>query len=150
MPWVGLEPTIPAFERAKTVHALDRVPLWSVHEINTSGNVCSNGTYIFQNAFFTLLHIQYNLGNPTYMGPRYRPITENDGLMENVGTNLLSCTAQHRSFRIDYHLTEFINIYLFYIHKCVQWIPDLHTLQFTVTHALGYSLFTSRILATDL
>jgi hypothetical protein len=27
---------------------------------------------------------------------------------------------------------------------------DLHTLQFTVTHALGFSLFTSRILATDL
>jgi hypothetical protein len=24
MPWVGLEPTIPASERAKTVHALDR------------------------------------------------------------------------------------------------------------------------------
>jgi hypothetical protein len=24
MPWVGFEPTIPVFERAKTVHALDR------------------------------------------------------------------------------------------------------------------------------
>jgi hypothetical protein len=24
MPWVGLEPTIPAFEQAKTVHAIDR------------------------------------------------------------------------------------------------------------------------------
>jgi hypothetical protein len=24
MPWVGFEPTIPAFERAKTIHALDR------------------------------------------------------------------------------------------------------------------------------
>jgi hypothetical protein len=24
MPWVEFEPTIPAFERAKTVHALDR------------------------------------------------------------------------------------------------------------------------------
>jgi hypothetical protein len=29
-------------------------------------------------------------------------------------------------------------------------IVDLHTLQFTVTHALGLSVFTSRILATDL
>jgi hypothetical protein len=28
-----------------------------------------------------------NLGNPTYMGSRYRRITENDGLMEKVGTN---------------------------------------------------------------
>jgi hypothetical protein len=29
-------------------------------------------------------------------------------------------------------------------------IADLHTLQFTVTHALGFSFFTSRILAMDL
>jgi hypothetical protein len=29
-------------------------------------------------------------------------------------------------------------------------ITDLHTLQFTVTHALGFSVFTNRILATDL
>jgi hypothetical protein len=29
-------------------------------------------------------------------------------------------------------------------------IAALHTLQFTVTHALGFSVFTSRILATDL
>jgi hypothetical protein len=28
-------------------------------------------------------------------------------------------------------------------------ISILHTLQFTVTHALGFSVFTSRILATD-
>jgi hypothetical protein len=28
-------------------------------------------------------------------------------------------------------------------------IADLHTLQFTVTHTLGYSVFSSRILATD-
>jgi hypothetical protein len=29
-------------------------------------------------------------------------------------------------------------------------ITDLHTLLFTLTHALGFSVFTSRILATDL
>jgi hypothetical protein len=29
-------------------------------------------------------------------------------------------------------------------------IADLHTLQVTVTHALGFSVFTSRIVATDL
>jgi hypothetical protein len=28
-------------------------------------------------------------------------------------------------------------------------VADLHTLQSTVTHALGFSVFTSRILATD-
>jgi hypothetical protein len=43
--------------------------------------------------------LQYNLGNPTYMGPRYRRIMENYGLLGKVGTNLLSCTAQHTSFR---------------------------------------------------
>jgi hypothetical protein len=30
-----------------------------------------------------------------------------------------------------------------------RYITDLHTLQFTVTHALGFSVFNSRILATD-
>jgi hypothetical protein len=29
-------------------------------------------------------------------------------------------------------------------------IADLHTLQFTVTHTLVFSVFTSHILATDL
>jgi hypothetical protein len=28
-------------------------------------------------------------------------------------------------------------------------VADLHTLQFTVTHALGFSIFTSRVLVTD-
>jgi hypothetical protein len=63
--------------------------------------------------------IQYNLGNPTYMGPRYSRITESDGLLEKVGTNLSSYTAQHRSFRIDYNLIKFMIVYLIYIHKCV-------------------------------
>jgi hypothetical protein len=27
MPWVGFEPTIPVFERAKTLHALDRAAI---------------------------------------------------------------------------------------------------------------------------
>jgi hypothetical protein len=34
-------------------------------------------------------HIQYNISNPTHMGPRYRRIAENDRLLEKVGTNLL-------------------------------------------------------------
>jgi hypothetical protein len=29
-------------------------------------------------------------------------------------------------------------------------VSDLHTLQFTATHVLEFSIFTSRILATDL
>jgi hypothetical protein len=30
MLWVGFEPTIPAFERTKTVHALNRTPIVAV------------------------------------------------------------------------------------------------------------------------
>jgi hypothetical protein len=67
------------------------------------------------------LHIHFNLGNPTNMGPRHRRTTENDGLLKTVGTNLLSCTAQCRRFRIDYHLTGFTIISLFYVHKFVLW-----------------------------
>jgi hypothetical protein len=32
----------------------------------------------------------------------------------------------------------------------LQAIADLHTSQFTVTHAIEFSVFTNRILATDL
>jgi hypothetical protein len=35
-------------------------------------------------------------------------------------------------------------------HKQHSAIADLHTLVFTVAHALGFSVFTSRLLATDL
>jgi hypothetical protein len=34
-------------------------------------------------------------------------------------------------------------------YKWYSAIADLHILQFTVTHALGFSVFTNRILATD-
>jgi uncharacterized membrane protein len=40
-----------------------------------------------------------------------------------------------------------------YIHVyCRQYsaIADLHTFQFTIVHALGFSVSTSRLLATDL
>jgi hypothetical protein len=45
--------------------------------------------------------------------------------------------------------------YTLYIHTVRDYrqysaIADLHTLQFTPTHALGFSVFTSRILSTDL
>jgi hypothetical protein len=33
-------------------------------------------------------------------------------------------------------------------YKQLQPIPDVHTLQFTVTHALGFSVLTSRILSS--
>jgi hypothetical protein len=40
MPWVGFEPTIPAFERAKTFHALDRVIRGSYASLKYSCVVC--------------------------------------------------------------------------------------------------------------
>jgi hypothetical protein len=46
------------------------------------------------------------------MGPRYRRITKNDGMLEKVGTNLLSSTAQRESFRIDYHLTIYYHVFI--------------------------------------
>jgi hypothetical protein len=36
------------------------------------------------------------------------------------------------------------------IYKQYSTIADLHNLQFTVTHALGFSVFISRILVTEL
>jgi hypothetical protein len=46
----------------------------------------------------------------------------------------------------------FISLYTFTVQDYRQHsaIADLHTFQFTVTHALGFSVFTSRILETDL
>jgi hypothetical protein len=35
-------------------------------------------------------------------------------------------------------------------HTYFSAIADLHNLQFTITHALGFSVFISRLLATDL
>jgi hypothetical protein len=56
--------------------------------------------------------------------------------------------------RRDFRLADSI-YFILYIHtvrdyKQYSSIAILHTLQFTVAHALGSSVFTSRILATDL
>jgi hypothetical protein len=50
------------------------------------------------------------------MGPSYRRITEDIGLLEKVRLNLLII------YNYDYHLTEFIITFLFYIHKYELWI----------------------------
>jgi hypothetical protein len=46
----------------------------------------------------------------------------------------------------------YCTLYIHTLWECAQYsaIAILHTFQFTVTHALGFSVFTSRILATDL
>jgi hypothetical protein len=48
--------------------------------------------------------VQYNLANPIYIGPRYCRITENDGLLEKVGTPLLSFVLH------NIEVSELINI----------------------------------------
>jgi hypothetical protein len=49
MPWVGFEPTIPASERAKTVHALDRSPTVTgtgrIRSIEKSSELIRNRTF---------------------------------------------------------------------------------------------------------
>jgi hypothetical protein len=54
--------------------------------------------------------------------------------------------------RVLVWMIEFIATYTFTTPDYRQYgaIAILHTFQFTVTHALGFSVFTSRILATDL
>jgi hypothetical protein len=49
-------------------------------------------------------------------------------------------------------MIEFIAPYTFTTRDYRQYsaVASLHTFQFTVTHALGFSVLTSRILATDL
>jgi hypothetical protein len=64
----------------------------------------------------------------------------------------LSCVGV--TYRTGFGLDDLIYCTL-YIHKVRDYrhynaIAILHTFQFTVTHALVFSVFTSRILATDL
>jgi hypothetical protein len=65
MPWVGFEPTIPASERAKTVHALDRASTvigmftdtssnW--REVKTIGQFCMDKQPILRIHCSLLLH----------------------------------------------------------------------------------------------
>jgi hypothetical protein len=54
--------------------------------------------------------------------------------------------------KTGFGLDDWIYWHLIYItrdYRQYSAIADLHTLQFTVTHALEFSVFTSRILATD-
>jgi hypothetical protein len=70
----------------------------------------------------------------------------------NKQINILSRVGV--TYKTGFGLDDWIYCTL-YIHTVRDYrqygaIAILHTLQFTVTHALGFSVFTSRILATDL
>jgi hypothetical protein len=53
-------------------------------------------------------------------------------------------------FGLDDWIYSALYIHTFRDYRQYSAVAILHTLQFTVTHALGFSVFTSRILATDL
>jgi hypothetical protein len=74
MPWVGFEPTIPAFERAKTVHALDRaatvIVSLNVNKWNQpSGKICDtqwDGHVAWRNGHLEIKS-EWQLRSPTYI-----------------------------------------------------------------------------------
>jgi hypothetical protein len=64
--------------------------------------------------------------------------------------NIVTCSGDYR--RILHWMIEFIAPYIFTSreHRQYSAIADLHTLDFTVAHALWFSIFTSLIQPTDL
>jgi hypothetical protein len=57
MPWVGFEPTIPVFERAKTFHALDRVATEiGFVLVSRAFLVTASSSPLFTRAFWGLLY----------------------------------------------------------------------------------------------
>jgi hypothetical protein len=69
-------------------------------------------------------------------------------------TDILSRAGGYawREWRIPVRMIGFIGTLVTISLNHIQYsdIADLHTLRFTVAHALGLSVFTSRLLATDL
>jgi hypothetical protein len=58
------------------------------------------------------------------------------------------CVTSRKGFRLD-ELIYWHRIYTTRDYRQYSAITELHNLQFTVTYALGFSVFISRILATD-
>jgi hypothetical protein len=66
-------------------------------------------------------------------------------LLRVWGVRMTNVTGSSSDDWIYWHLvTIFLN------YKQYSAITDLHTFQFTAAHALGFSIFTSRLLAMDL
>jgi hypothetical protein len=68
--------------------------------------------------------------------------------------NIITCRGLCVTYKTGSELYDWIyyNLYIHITRDYRQYsaITDLHTFQFTVTHAPGFPVFTSRILATDL
>jgi hypothetical protein len=79
-------------------------------------------------------------------------ILDDNKSSENTQVPLFSCVGV--TYKTDFRLDDWIYCTL-YIHTTRDYrqysaIADLHTLEFTITHAVGFCIFTSHILATDL
>jgi hypothetical protein len=72
---------------------------------------------------------------------------------ENDVTSCHSLWLLHVTYKTGFVLDDWINWHLIHTtrdYRQFSAIADLHNLQFIVTKALGFLVFTSRILATDL
>jgi hypothetical protein len=67
----------------------------------------------------------------------------------NIVTRMGLCVTYKTGFGLDDWIYCALYIYTVRDYRQYSAIVTLHTFQFTVTHALGFSVFTSRILATD-
>jgi hypothetical protein len=91
---------------------------------------------------FSHANIQYNLDNLTYMGQMYRWIAENNGLLKKFGTNLLNCTAQHRSFRL-WLTFNIIYYHLFISHRQMCTVNFCPLIQYLGLHLFFYKKVNS-------
>jgi hypothetical protein len=67
--------------------------------------------------------------------------------------NIVTCRGLFTTYKTGSGFDDWIYWHLIRTtrnYKQYSAVADLHTSQFTVTHAVGFSVFTSRILATDL
>jgi hypothetical protein len=78
------------------------------------------------------------------------PYCQGDEIKQDVVTCRVSCVTYRTGFGLDDWI--YCNLYIHTVQEYEQYssIAILHTFQFTVAHALGFSVFNSRILATDL
>jgi hypothetical protein len=87
-----------------------------------------------------------------FSGLKVTDVTKSDEVHDNLHEDISTCRGLCVTYRwvVDL-MIEFIDTLYIQLGTTSNYraIADPHTLQFTVTHALGFSDFTSRILATD-
>jgi hypothetical protein len=77
----------------------------------------------------------------------YIKICGHDAQIFNIFSRVLGYVNFRRDF--DWVIGFIALLHSTRNYKLYSAIADLHTLQFTITHILGFSVFTIRILATD-